>query len=140
MTPRMSAELSLTSRLKPLCSLALLLITPAAVGCSTAPMPEPSREARAEAAQIFATRCASCHGPLGKGDGPRGAKLSRRPRNFADPVWQLAISDRHLEKVILEGGASVGKSSEMPPNPDLAHKPEVMVALRQHLRVLAYTP
>jgi mono/diheme cytochrome c family protein len=109
--------------------------------CSPPPAPpEPSREARAEAARIFSERCASCHGPLGKGDGPRGARLARRPRNFADPTWQLAVSDKHLEKVILNGGASVGKSPDMPANPDLAGKPEVLMALRQHVRVLAYTP
>lgn len=122
-------------------ALAVVAIALGGLGCKVAPAPsEPSREARAEAAQIFRDRCANCHGPLGKADGPRAAKLSRPPRNFADPVWQLAVSDRHLEQVILGGGASVGKSSDMPPNPDLANKPEVMVALRQHLRVLAYTP
>lgn len=118
-----------------------ILVAVSALGCKPSPMPpEPSREARAEAAQIFISRCATCHGPLGKGNGPRAAKLSRKPRNFADPVWQLAVNDRILEKVILGGGASVGKSSEMPANPDLADKPEVMVALRQHVRVLAYVP
>ncbi len=110
-------------------------------GCGPAPAPpEPSREARAEAAHIFSKRCATCHGPLGKGDGPRAHTLKRPPRNFADPVWQLAVSDKHLEQVILHGGASVGKSADMPANPDLADKPDVMIALRQHLRVLAYTP
>ncbi|MGD8860928.1 MAG: hypothetical protein PVI30_13035 [Myxococcales bacterium] len=99
---------------------------------------EPSREARAEAAKIFADRCARCHGRLGNGDGPEAAKLEKPPRNFADPTWQLAISDRALEKAILEGSAAVGKSAEMPGNPDLADRPEVLTALRQHVRVLAY--
>jgi mono/diheme cytochrome c family protein len=99
---------------------------------------EPSREARAEAAKIFADRCARCHGRLGKGDGPEASELKKPPRNFADPTWQLAISDRVLEKAILEGSAAVGKSDEMPGNPDLADKPEVLTALRQHVRVLAY--
>lgn len=110
------------------------------IGCGREPPREPSREARAEAASIFGERCAKCHGPLGKGDGPQARTLKRRPRNFADPVWQLAISDRLLEKVILNGGPSVEKSDEMPANPDLANKPEVLTALRQHLRVLAYAP
>jgi mono/diheme cytochrome c family protein len=110
-------------------------------GCGPPPAPpEPSREARAQAAQIFAKRCAECHGPLGKGDGPRAHTLRPPPRNFADPVWQLAISDKHLEQVILNGGPSVGKSKEMPANPELANNPEVLMALRQHVRVLAYAP
>jgi mono/diheme cytochrome c family protein len=120
--------------------LVVVALVSSAVGCGPRPSPEPSREARAQAAQIFNTRCATCHGPLGKGDGPRAATLKPRPRNFADPVWQLAISDRHLERVILEGGPSVAKSVVMPANPDLADRPEVLVALRQHVRVLAYTP
>ena len=121
--------------------LRLLAASAALSACSQPPaFAEPSREARAAAAKVFATRCAECHGPLGKGDGPKAASLKPRPRNFADPVWQLAISDRHLEKVILEGGAAVGKSSEMPAHPDLANNPEIMTALRQHLRVLAYAP
>jgi mono/diheme cytochrome c family protein len=109
------------------------------LGCQVEPKAEPSREARAEAAEIFNTRCAKCHGPLGHGDGPEAAKLAKPPRNFADPTWQLAISDRILEKAILEGSAAVGKSAEMPGNPDLKDKPEIMAALRQHVRVLAYT-
>jgi mono/diheme cytochrome c family protein len=121
--------------------LAAVLGVTSMLGCNPPPAPpEPSREARAEAAQIFSVRCSSCHGPLGKGDGPRASKLSRRPRNFADPTWQLAVSDKHLEKVILGGGTAVGKSPDMPANPDLASKPEVLMALRQHVRVLAYAP
>ena len=110
-------------------------------GCQTAPPhPAPRRAARAEAAKIFDTRCASCHGPLGKGDGAEAGKLREPPRNFADPTWQLAISDRVLEKAILEGGPAVGKSDEMPAHPDLAERPEILAALRQHVRVLAYAP
>jgi len=122
-------------------SLCVSLVALQGLACQAAPsQAEPSREARSQAAAIFNTRCARCHGPLGKGDGPEAAKLSKRPRNFGDPTWQLAVSDQHLEKVIVEGGAAVGKSAEMPPNPDLAGKPEVMTALRQHVRVLTYTP
>jgi mono/diheme cytochrome c family protein len=118
---------------------AALALVWTACGPPAAPL-EPSREARAEAAGIFTNHCAECHGPLGKGDGRHAATLKVRPRNFADPVWQLAVSDKHLEQVILRGGASVGKSAEMPAHPELATKPEVLVALRQHLRVLAYVP
>ena len=53
-----------------------------------------SPEAVAQAEQIFASRCAKCHGAKGKGDGPEAAKLNPRPRNFSDPTWHLAVSDR----------------------------------------------
>jgi len=112
----------------------------AAVGCAGPSTIEPSREARAEAAEIYGERCATCHGVVGKGNGPEVAKLKTKPRNFGEPTWQLAISDRELEKVILGGGAAVGKSDEMPANPDLADKPEVLTALSQHVRVLVHVP
>ena len=96
-----------------------------------------SPEAVAQAEQIFASRCAKCHGAKGKGDGPEAAKLNPRPRNFSDPTWHLAVSDRHIDQIIVEGGAAVGKSAVMPPISDLADKHDLVVALRQHLRELA---
>jgi mono/diheme cytochrome c family protein len=97
-------------------------------------------EALADAKRLFGERCARCHGALGRGDGPDAIKVGPRPRNFSDPTWQLAVSDRHLEDVIVRGGAAVGKSSVMPAHPDLAGRAELLAALRQHLRVLAASP
>jgi mono/diheme cytochrome c family protein len=99
-----------------------------------------SAQAKAEAAALYGERCASCHGVAGKGDGPEAAKLKQRPRNFSDPTWQLAVPDHHLQKVIVQGGPAVGKSPEMPAHPDLGTRPQVLAALRQHLRVLAASP
>ncbi len=87
------------------------------------------------AAETFATRCTPCHGPSGKGDGPASAGLTPKPRNFGDVEWQKGVSDTHIEQVIAYGGAAVGKSPAMPPNPDLADKP-VIKALREHIRQL----
>jgi mono/diheme cytochrome c family protein len=119
--------------------LVLLAIALGACGNSQPRQPV-SAEARAEAARIYEQRCATCHGRQGWGDGVEAAKLERRPRNFSDPTWQLAVSDSHLDKVILEGGPAVGKSQQMPANPDLAQRRDVLTALRQHLRVLASNP
>src|SRR6476646_9820572 len=94
-------------------------------------------ELHAEAVKLYDQRCASCHGPQGKGDGPEAAKLALRPRNFSDPTWQLAVPDRLLQKAILEGGAAVGKSPVMPAHPDLGERPDLLAALLQHLRILA---
>lgn len=33
---------------------------------------------------LFAANCASCHGDAGKGDGPAGAALDPKPRNFTN--------------------------------------------------------
>ena len=117
-----------------LCTLAL------PTGCSKneAPAGPPiSEAARAEATQIFASRCTACHGPEGRGDGPASAGLTPKPANFHDGAWQSRVDDQHIEKVIQFGGAEVGKSPAMPSNPDLTSKADVVAALRAHIRGLA---
>lgn len=93
-------------------------------------------EARAEAEQIFSTRCAVCHGAQGRGDGPGSAGLTPQPRNFTDAAWQESVEDAYLERIVQYGGAAVGKSPAMPSNPDLGSRPEVLTALREHIRAL----
>jgi cytochrome c len=90
--------------------------------------------ATAEATKIFSMRCTPCHGPEGRGDGPASGGLTPHPRNFHDNVWQHHASDEHIEKIIQFGGAAVGKSPSMPPNPDLTDKPEIVSALKDHIR------
>ncbi|HVM96014.1 MAG TPA: cytochrome c [Candidatus Acidoferrales bacterium] len=90
--------------------------------------------AMTEAKDIFANRCATCHGPAGKGDGPAGAALNPKPRDYGDAAWQKSVTDDQIEKIILEGGPAVGKSPLMPPNPDLASKPQVVKGLRSIVR------
>jgi mono/diheme cytochrome c family protein len=92
--------------------------------------------AAAEARQIFATRCTTCHGPEGMGDGPGSAGLDPKPRTFHDADWQASVTDDHIAKIIQYGGAAVGKSPTMPGNPDLISKPQVVAALVAHVRSL----
>ena len=118
---------------------------PGAQPAAPAPPAAPAADAAAgaasaaarEAAQIFALRCATCHGPDGRGDGPGSVALEPKPRNYHDAAWQASISDAHLAQIIVEGGPAVGRSPLMPPNPDLATKPEVVAALVAHIRSLA---
>jgi mono/diheme cytochrome c family protein len=93
--------------------------------------------ASASATEIFATRCATCHGVNGAGNGPASEGLTPPPRNFGDPGWQSSVTDAHIEQIIQYGGAAVGKSPAMPANPDLMSKPEVVAALRAYIRGLA---
>ncbi len=95
-----------------------------------------SPAARAEAENIFSTRCATCHGPQGGGDGPGSAGLNPKPRNFHLAAWQGSVTDQHINTIIVSGGPAVGKSAAMPPNPDLQSKPEVVAALVAHIRAL----
>jgi len=89
----------------------------------------PQLSAAAEAAQLFTTRCVTCHGVKGAGDGPGSASLTPPPRNFQDPAWQAEVDDAHIANIIQFGGAAVGRSLTMPGNPDLTGKPEVVEAL-----------
>lgn len=89
-----------------------------------------------EADTIWQSRCATCHGAAGKGDGPAAVALTPKPRDFSLADWQASVTDEHLEKVIIEGGQAVGLSPLMTANPDLAAKPEVVKALCAHVREL----
>lgn len=86
-------------------------------------------DATAEAKKLFGERCATCHGAEGKGDGAASAALNPKPRNYTDQEWQKTVTDQDLRDIIVKGGAGVGKSPLMPPNPDLADKPEVVNGL-----------
>ena len=83
----------------------------------------------AEAKTIFTTRCATCHGTDGKGKGPASITLNPKPRNYTDAAWQKSVTDEHIAEIIVKGGAGVGKSPLMPPNPDLESKPAVVTSL-----------
>ena len=98
---------------------------------------KPQLNATEQANQIFSTRCMTCHGPEGRGDGPASAGLTPSPRNFSLKEWQASVTDEHIEKIIQYGGVAVGRAATMPPNPDLMSKPEVVTALRVHIRSLA---
>jgi len=92
--------------------------------------PELVRAAR----QIFDGRCANCHGPHGRGDGPAGRGLSPRPRDFGDPAWQASVDDARLRQVIVGGGAAVGLSAHMQANPDLVDSPVLVGELIRLVR------
>jgi cytochrome c len=109
----------------------------AAPSAPPAAAPAPSTTtAAAEATQVFDLRCVTCHGERGAGDGPGSQGLSPAPRDFRDPAWQDSVSDEHLTRIVLYGGAAVGRSPAMPGNPDLISKPDVMAALVKHVREL----
>jgi cytochrome c553 len=90
-----------------------------------------------QAATIFKTRCSTCHGMDGKGNGPAALTLNPKPRNYTDPAWQKSVTDDHIKEIIVKGGAALGKSPNMLANPDLADKPDVVEALMRKVRSFA---
>jgi mono/diheme cytochrome c family protein len=70
----------------------------------------------AAGAKIFAARCARCHGPGGKGDGPDLAKLrpTSSPVNWTRAVVMKKWADDEIVDIITKGGKAVGSSPVMP--------------------------
>lgn len=113
-----------------------------AVGSVTPPEEDPAEEAapsHSEAAVAaadakFASICATCHGPEGRGDAPAAAGFPVKPKDLSDPDWQASVDDEYLAKIITEGGPAVGKNGLMTGAPDLKDKPEVLAALISKIR------
>ena len=87
-----------------------------------------------EAANVYTTRCALCHGDGGLGDGVAAASSPVKPRTFSDAAWHAKVTDDHIKKVIVEGGGAVGLSALMAANADLAGKTEVLDGLVKIIR------
>lgn len=105
---------------------------PAGSGATAAITPQ----ARDAAADIFESRCVTCHGEDGRGDGPAASNLNPRPVDFHSHKWQKSIDDATIARAIVQGGSAVGVSGEMAANPDLADEPAVVAALIAHVREL----
>ncbi len=63
----------------------------------------------------FMSYCLPCHGAEGKGDGMLVENLDVKPRNLSDPKFMSTKPNKHLFKVIKEGGAAVGLTENMTP-------------------------
>lgn len=110
--------------------LGILLTIATAVSISACSKPQPPRaEVTAEAKEMFASRCAACHGADGRGNGPASASLTPKPRNYTDVTWQKSVTDEQIKKTITLGGASVGKSPIMPASPDIEQNPQMLEGL-----------
>ena len=88
-----------------------------------------------DAEERFSTICANCHGPKGMGDGPGGAALNPKPRNFHDKNWQASATDERITKVITNGGASVGLSASMAPWGSVLSPEEVQALVKKNPRL-----
>ena len=63
--------------------------------------------------RIFLQRCATCHGPQGRGDGQNAYNLQPSPPDFQESLARVPVDERRR---IIEGGtASVGRSPLCPP-------------------------
>jgi mono/diheme cytochrome c family protein len=92
----------------------------------------PSTAAAQSAASVYAQKCASCHGPNGKGDGPAGQVMVPPPAPFSMAL--KGKSDDWIGTVIKKGGPAVGMTPQMPPHPNLSS--DQVKALIQYIKGL----
>jgi cytochrome c oxidase cbb3-type subunit 3 len=50
--------------------------------------------------ELFASKCAKCHGPDGRGT---AKYLKKGQKDFTDAAWQKSRTDAQLTKVVVEG-------------------------------------
>jgi mono/diheme cytochrome c family protein len=87
--------------------------------------------------RVFAERCATCHGPQGRGDGQNAYNLQPPPPDFSESLGGLSVEDRR--RVIEGGTAALGRSALCPPwGPSL--RGEEVEALLAYMNVMARPP
>jgi len=80
--------------------------------------------------KVYQERCALCHGPEGKGDGPAAAGLNPKPRNHTDGKYMNSRTDAQLLEVIHHGKGA------MPAWGGILTETEINAVLK-HVRSLA---
>lgn len=70
-----------------------------------------AREAHGK--RVFGQRCATCHGPEGRGDGQNAYNLQPPPPDFSASLSELSVADRRA--VIAGGTRALGRSALCPP-------------------------
>jgi high-affinity iron transporter len=72
---------------------------------------------------IYDEKCAACHGPAGKGDGPAGAALDPKPADFTDAFHSRYYSDAGRIRIIEKGSPGTAMppwEAQLDPNAVLA--------------------
>lgn len=106
----------------------------AATACGKKPEAEtaPAATAAVSGETLYNEKgCGTCHGAQGKGDGPVGAALKPKPRNFADAKWKNGTDLASVIKTIENGIAGSG----MAPYKGVLTDEEIK-AVAEHVRKL----
>ncbi|HXH82874.1 MAG TPA: c-type cytochrome [Candidatus Tectomicrobia bacterium] len=108
----------MTSRLPvgaAIAGLVLALVLGGVLWSRGAAAPEAPPRAVVAGRDLYATHCATCHGPEARGDGPSAAGFATKPTNLADGRIMNPLPDEFLVNVILHGGPAEGLAPTMPP-------------------------
>ena len=76
-------------------------------GTDTTAAPATGEVSLAAGEAVVKERCVLCHGEGGKGDGPGGAALNPKPRNWTDHAYMGTRTDDELYDVIYNGKGSM---------------------------------
>ena len=93
--------------------------TTSMVDTSAAPAPVNGEVSLAVGERVVKERCVLCHGESGKGDGPGGATLNPKPRNWTDHKYMSTRTDEDLYNVIFNGKGAMptwGKTGILTPS------------------------
>ena len=93
------------------------------------PRPDPTPAALAVGESVFRTYCATCHGEMGRGDGPAAASLPTRPANLANSELKAGIDP---EQVYLRVAAGI---PPLMPSFRTALSPDSIWAVVSHIEV-----
>ena len=77
---------------------------------------KPGEVSMALGEQVVQANCVLCHGQSGKGDGPGGAALNPKPRDWTDHAYMGSRTDDQLYEVIFNGKGAMpawGKSGTL---------------------------
>src|SRR5262249_52465064 len=92
--------------------------------------------------RIYASRCAVCHGPDGRGNGPAAPSMIPRPRDFTQRLFKYTSTgpndpptDDDLQRVVAEGL----QASAMPAFKDLLTREEVRAVVDEVKRLAQLT-
>lgn len=61
----------------------------------------------------WARNCATCHGPIGRGDGPQGPMV--RAQDLTRAEWQSQVTDEQIAEVIRKGRNRMPAFESLPP-------------------------
>lgn len=96
----------------------LLALLPNATIAQEPVTPPESRPDAEAGLQIFTERCATCHGPLGMGDGEMAAQLPRPPTALGSADYARQAVPAHIFDVITNGIVDAGMPPFGPGNSD----------------------
>ncbi len=81
--------------------LAIVGLMSSTVSFAAAPKSSPALLAKGKAS--YATNCAICHGEKGDGNGPAGAALNPKPRNFIKDAYKAGMKVEQVFNSITKG-------------------------------------